>query len=103
MAPCFTVQASESKKKNRETIVSRFLRADTQIRTGDLILTKDALYRLSYISIGNVWYLSILLPKTQVLFYRRIQEHFSQKQGRQTETKNRINPWDKRKQLQRSC
>ena len=25
--------------------------ADTQIRTGDLILTKDALYRLSYISI----------------------------------------------------
>ena len=24
--------------------------ADTQIRTGDLILTKDALYRLSYIS-----------------------------------------------------
>ena len=27
--------------------------ADTQIRTGDLILTKDALYRLSYISRGN--------------------------------------------------
>ena len=24
--------------------------ADSQIRTGDLILTKDALYRLSYIS-----------------------------------------------------
>ena len=42
--------------------------ADTQIRTGDLILTKDALYRLSYISIGNVWYLSILFRKTQVLF-----------------------------------
>ena len=27
--------------------------ADIQIRTGDLILTKDALYRLSYISIGD--------------------------------------------------
>ena len=27
--------------------------ADSQIRTGDLILTKDALYLLSYISIGN--------------------------------------------------
>ena len=27
--------------------------ADTQIRTGDLILTKDALYRLSYISISG--------------------------------------------------
>ena len=27
--------------------------ADTRIRTGDLILTKDALYLLSYISIGN--------------------------------------------------
>ena len=30
-----------------------FTGADTQIRTGDLILTKDALYRLSYISRGN--------------------------------------------------
>ena len=28
--------------------------ADNQIRTGDLILTKDALYRLSYISISCV-------------------------------------------------
>ena len=27
--------------------------ADNQIRTGDLILTKDALYLLSYISIGR--------------------------------------------------
>ena len=27
--------------------------ADTQNRTGDLILTKDALYRLSYISISS--------------------------------------------------
>ena len=32
-----------------DTTCSRF-RADSQIRTGDLILTKDALYRLSYIS-----------------------------------------------------
>ena len=29
--------------------------ADDQIRTGDLILTKDALYRLSYISILTVF------------------------------------------------
>ena len=65
-APCFYFM--HGKRKNRETLVSRFLRADTQIRTGDLILTKDALYRLSYISIGNVWYLSILFRKTQVLF-----------------------------------
>ena len=30
-----------------------FRGADGRIRTGDLILTKDALYRLSYISIVN--------------------------------------------------
>ena len=30
-----------------------FCGADGRIRTGDLILTKDALYRLSYISISN--------------------------------------------------
>ena len=47
-APCFLCM--DGKRKNRETLVSRFLRADTQIRTGDLILTKDALYLLSYIS-----------------------------------------------------
>ena len=33
-----------------------FRGADGRIRTGDLILTKDALYRLSYISIGNEMY-----------------------------------------------
>ena len=33
-----------------------FTGADTQIRTGDLILTKDALYRLSYISGATVIY-----------------------------------------------
>ena len=40
------------KRKNLETImVSRlFCGAADQIRTGDLILTKDALYRLSYSS-----------------------------------------------------
>ena len=32
-----------------------FLKADTRIRTGDLILTKDALYLLSYISIRPGW------------------------------------------------
>ena len=33
-----------------ETTCSGVHGADSQIRTGDLILTKDALYRLSYIS-----------------------------------------------------
>ena len=32
------------------TLRRRFYGADTRIRTGDLILTKDALYLLSYIS-----------------------------------------------------
>ena len=41
--------------------------ADTRIRTGDLILTKDALYRLSYISIGNEMYSSRLCGKLQGL------------------------------------
>ena len=42
----------EPKRKNLETIaVSRFFcGAARQIRTADLILTKDALYRLSYSS-----------------------------------------------------
>ena len=31
-----------------------FPKADNQIRTGDLILTKDALYLLSYISTDDV-------------------------------------------------
>ena len=34
----------------RVTSQRRFAGADDRIRTGDLILTKDALYRLSYIS-----------------------------------------------------
>ena len=34
--------------------------ADSQIRTGDLILTKDALYRLSYISMLSFDNVSIL-------------------------------------------
>ena len=39
------------KKKPRNHVVSRFFcGAADQIRTGDLILTKDALYRLSYSS-----------------------------------------------------
>ena len=43
----------EGKKKTPEPIETTCPRvhgADSQIRTGDLILTKDALYRLSYIS-----------------------------------------------------
>ena len=39
-----------SKNKKKPSILTTFTGADTQIRTGDLILTKDALYRLSYIS-----------------------------------------------------
>ena len=39
-------------KKTRNPLIQRApgSGADSQIRTGDLILTKDALYRLSYIS-----------------------------------------------------
>ena len=44
----------KSEKQKKKTLKSEdssvFRGADTQIRTGDLILTKDALYRLSYIS-----------------------------------------------------
>ena len=43
---CFLLQSH--KKTTIFQVV--FVGADTQIRTGDLILTKDALYRLSYIS-----------------------------------------------------
>ena len=43
------------KARKNQPFLTGFTGADTQIRTGDLILTKDALYRLSYISIkrGN--------------------------------------------------
>ena len=41
--------------EKKPSFLTTFIGADTQIRTGDLILTNDALYRLSYISIkfGN--------------------------------------------------
>ena len=38
------------KKRPISFKIRRFSGADTRIRTGDLILTKDALYLLSYIS-----------------------------------------------------
>ena len=41
---------TEKSKKPEIIEISGFFGAVTQIRTGDLILTKDALYRLSYIS-----------------------------------------------------
>ena len=41
---------STRKSPLRVTSQRRFAGADDRIRTGDLILTKDALYRLSYIS-----------------------------------------------------
>ena len=52
-------QTQLSYKKNHPPCLYRkvtFRGADGRIRTGDLILTKDALYRLSYISIGNEMY-----------------------------------------------
>ncbi len=38
------------KKKDRNNVRSFFFGAATQIRTGDLILTKDVLYQLSHSS-----------------------------------------------------
>ena len=38
------------KNKEKNLLFAGSCGADDQIRTGDLILTKDALYRLSYIS-----------------------------------------------------
>ena len=43
------IQIFEKKKKALK--IKAFTGAATRIRTGDLILTKDALYRLSYSSI----------------------------------------------------
>jgi hypothetical protein len=40
----------KANEKPRILADSGLFGADTRIRTGDLILTKDALYRLSYIS-----------------------------------------------------
>ena len=48
-----SVKKALAKKKRRtlfDTESGVFFGADTRIRTGDLILTKDALYLLSYIS-----------------------------------------------------
>ena len=44
---------TEKSKKPVTIEVTGFFGAVTQIRTGDLILTKDALYRLSYNSISH--------------------------------------------------
>ena len=41
---------TQRKSPLRVTSQRRFVGADDRIRTGDLILTKDALYLLSYIS-----------------------------------------------------
>ena len=42
------------KTKKRTCISASSYGADGRIRTGDLILTKDALYRLSYISASRL-------------------------------------------------
>ena len=49
----FRNKITEKSKKPVTVEVTGFFGAVTQIRTGDLILTKDALYRLSYNSISH--------------------------------------------------
>ena len=49
----FRDNITEKSKKPVTVEVTGFFGAVTQIRTGDLILTKDALYRLSYNSISH--------------------------------------------------
>ena len=49
----FRNNITEKSKKPVTVEVTGFFGAVTQIRTGDLILTKDALYRLSYNSISH--------------------------------------------------
>ena len=58
------------KRKSPETLVFTGLLtgADDQNRTGDLILTKDALYRLSYIS--NRWDYIKWITRIQPLFQK---------------------------------
>ena len=41
---------NKTKEAGNARLLASFVGADSQIRTGDLILTKDALYLLSYIS-----------------------------------------------------
>jgi hypothetical protein len=36
--------------------------AHDQDRTGDLVLTKDALYRLSYVGVENCWFILVVIP-----------------------------------------
>ena len=56
-----------------------FLGADNRIRTGDLILTKDALYLLSYISdsviVSTVTYYNTLRFKMQ-MFFKNFSKNF---------------------------
>ena len=42
--------SNQANTKEKDLHFCKSFGADDQIRTGDLILTKDALYRLSYIS-----------------------------------------------------
>ena len=69
-------------QKKKPVISDWFSGADTQIRTGDLILTKDALYRLSYISTfskGNgdmIHYLFGKIKGQTEEFLEKMQENF---------------------------
>ena len=63
-------------------ISSGFLGAAIQIRTGDLILTKDALYLLSYSSISDSF--DIITGKRQkVNYFFYISRFFREKRGPQ--------------------
>ena len=58
--------------------------ADSQIRTGDLILTKDALYRLSYISTlscDNGRILSYRMQKIKPFFQAFLGKDFHEKRS----------------------
>ena len=60
---------TNTKRKDTMKIVSFLFGAANQIRTGDLILTKDVLYHLSHSSTHNIDYYNGNLNKSQALFY----------------------------------
>ena len=65
---------TQRKPPLRVTSQRRFAGADDRIRTGDLILTKDALYRLSYISALSCDNVDIIshLPQKCKGFWKKI-------------------------------
>ena len=57
--------------QKNQPFLTGFPGADTQIRTGDLILTKDALYRLSYISRDNADNIAQIPGRVKQKFQKR--------------------------------